>query len=130
MSSFLVVTFAFSASSAVDLSARCALGGEIDTTMMRFLIALAYPALLLPLYLAWSRDQAETQIDKMQEAVFNSPGTQAPLPPVVMLGGVGLLLGYGLLTWLLRLPGWLRLIALALGAPAGVAVFMRRQQGA
>jgi hypothetical protein len=95
--------------------------------MMRFLICLAYPALLLPLYLAWSQSQAEGQIDRMQQAVFNSPGMEAPVPPVVMIGGVGLLVGYGLLAQLLRLPGWLRLVAFGLGLPVGVAIFALRQ---
>jgi hypothetical protein len=95
--------------------------------MVRFLICLVYPALLLPLFLEWSQSQAEGQIDRMQQAVFNSPGMEAPVPPVVVIGGVGLLAGYGLVSRLLRLPGWLRLVALGLGLPVGVAIFSLRQ---
>lgn len=95
--------------------------------MIRFLLCLLYPVLLIPLYLDWSRAQAEGQIDKMQQAVFNTPGSEAPLPPVVVVGGVGLLVGYGLWARLLRLPGWAHFLGMLLGAPLGVAVFTYRQ---
>jgi hypothetical protein len=95
--------------------------------MIRFILCLLYPLLLIPLYLDWSRAQAEGQIDKMQQSVFNTPGSEAPVPPVVVIGGVGLLAGYGLWARLLRLPGWARFLAMLLGAPLGVAVFTYRQ---
>lgn len=95
--------------------------------MTRLLICLLYPLLLTPIYLAWSRDQAEAQIDKMQQAVFDTPGSEAPIPPVVVVGGIGLLAGYGLLGWALRLPGWVRWAGLMLGLPLGVAVHVLRQ---
>jgi hypothetical protein len=63
----------------------------------------------------------------MQAAVFNSPGTEAPVPPAVVLGGIGLLLGYGLWGRLLRLSGGWRGLAMLLGAPLGVAIFALRQ---
>ena len=97
--------------------------------MLRLLATFLYPTLLIPLYLDWSRRQTEAQIDKMQRAVFNSPGTEAPVPPTVIVGGVGLLLGYGLLTSLIGARGWLRVAGLVLGAPVGVAIFMQRQAG-
>jgi hypothetical protein len=96
---------------------------------LRLFVVLAYPILLIPLYLDWSRRQAESQIDKMQRSVFNSPGAEAPVPPPVLLGGVGLLLGFGLLTKLLGVQGWVRAAGLLLGAPIGVAIFMQRQVG-
>ncbi len=96
--------------------------------MIRFLICLLYPLLLTPIYLTWGRDQAETQIDKMQQAVFNTPGSEAPIPPAVIVGGIGLLAGYGLLGWMLRLPGWARFVGLLLGLPLGVAVYLVRQR--
>ncbi|HXF62426.1 MAG TPA: hypothetical protein VNK95_12470 [Caldilineaceae bacterium] len=95
--------------------------------MIRFLLCLAYPVLLVPLYLSWSRSQAEAQIDKMQRAVFNTPGAEAPLPPVVLIGGLGLMAGYGLAARILGLPGWQRFLAIALGLPLGVAVYSLRQ---
>jgi hypothetical protein len=95
--------------------------------MMRFLLNLAYPALLVPLYLDWSRRQAEAQIDKMQRSVFNTPGAEAPLPATVMMGGIGLLVGYGLWTGLLGQRGWQRAVGLVLGIPLGVTIFSLRQ---
>ena len=91
--------------------------------MIRRLLVFAYPLLLVPLYLEWSRKQAEAQIDKMQRAVFNTPGAESPVPPPVVLAGVGLLGGYGILTWLVGVKGWPRLLALVVGAPLGVALF-------
>jgi hypothetical protein len=97
--------------------------------MLRYLATFLYPILLIPLYLDWSHRQSEEQIDKMQRAVFNSPGAEAPVPPTVIVGGVGLLLGYGLLTAIIGTRGWLRAAGLVLGAPVGVAIFMQRQAG-
>jgi hypothetical protein len=95
--------------------------------MLRILMVFAYPILLLPLYLTWSAQQAEAQIDKMQRAVFNSPGAESPVPTPVVLAGVGLLGGFGLLTWALGVKGWVRVLALGVGAPVGVAIFALRQ---
>ncbi len=95
--------------------------------MLRLLLTFAYPILLLPIYLAWSFDQAEAQIDKMQRAVFNTPGAESPVPTPVVLAGASLLGGYGLLTWLVGVKGWVRVLALVVGAPIGVAVFAMRQ---
>jgi hypothetical protein len=95
--------------------------------MIRWLMVLAYPVLLLPLYLEWSRQQAEAQIDKMQRAVFNTPGAESPVPAPVLVVGAGLLGGYGLLSWLIGVKGWPRLLALVVGAPIGVAIFSMRQ---
>lgn len=53
--------------------------------------SILYLTALLPLYLQWSKQQAERQIDKMQEAVFNSPGAESPVTPAVVAGGVTLL---------------------------------------
>ena len=53
--------------------------------------SILYLASLLPIYLQWSRQQAEGQIDKMQSAVFNTPGAESPLTPSVVTGGVTLL---------------------------------------
>ena len=97
--------------------------------MLRFLIVFAYPILLVPLYLEWSRRQAESQIDKMQRSVFNSPGMEAPVPPLVVAGGGLLLVGYWLLTKIVGASGWLRAMGALVGAPVGVAIFTQRQAG-
>lgn len=95
--------------------------------MLRLLIALGYPIFFIPLYLEWSRRQAENQIDKMQRSVFNSPGVEAPVPPPVIVGGALLLVGYWLVTRLFGVGGWLRFLGMLLGAPVGVAIFTQRQ---
>ena len=97
--------------------------------MLRLVIALGYPIFLIPLYLDWSRRQTEDQIDKMQRSVFNSPGAEAPVPPPVVVGGALLLLGYGGITHLFGVQGWLRVLGMVIGAPVGVAIFTRRQAG-
>lgn len=51
-------------------------------------------AILLTFYMRWSFEQAETQIDKMQDAAFNTPGAEAPLPPNVLLAGFAIVCGY------------------------------------
>ena len=97
--------------------------------MLRFLLALGYPILIIPLYLEWSRRQAEQQIDKMQRSVFNSPGAEAPVPPLVILLGAILLAGYWAATRLFGVGGWLRGIGALIGVPVGVAIFTKRQTG-
>jgi hypothetical protein len=97
--------------------------------MLRLLITLGYPIFLIPLYLDWSRRQAEDQIDKMQRAVFNSPGAEAPVPPTVVFGGALLMLGYLGVTRLFGVQGWLRVLGVVIGAPVGVTIFTRRQAG-
>jgi hypothetical protein len=97
--------------------------------MLRFFLTLAYPIFLTPLYLEWSRRQTEGQIDKMQSAAFNTPGTEAPVPALVIVGGVALLVGYWLLTRLFGLQGWVRALGVLLGVPVGVAIFTQRLAG-
>lgn len=97
--------------------------------MLRLIIALGYPILLVPLYLDWSRRQAENQIDKMQRSVFNSPGAEAPVPPPVIVGGALLMLGYWGISKLFGVQGWLRALGVVIGTPVGVAIFTRRQSG-
>jgi hypothetical protein len=97
--------------------------------IIRVLLVLAYPIFVIPFYLDWSRDQAESQIDKMQAAVFNSPGMEAPVPPPVLGVGALLMVGYWLLTRLCGVRGWARALALLLSAPVGVAIYTQRQAG-
>ena len=97
--------------------------------MLRWLFAFAYPIFLTPFYLEWSRGQTEGQIDKMQAAAFNTPGTESPVPAPVLVGGAGLLIGFWLRTRLLGVRGWTRALAVLLGVPVGVAIFTQRQAG-
>jgi hypothetical protein len=94
--------------------------------MLAFWLAVAYPLLTLPPFVAWTRRQIEGQIDKMQAAVFNTPGTEAPVPPGVVMAGLGWLLGYAAVTAGLGVKGWRRGAALALGAGLGSAMIALR----
>jgi hypothetical protein len=97
--------------------------------MLRLLITLGYPIVLVPFYLEWSRRQAEGQIDKMQAAVFNTPGAEAPVPSSVVVGGALLILSYWGVTRLFGARGGLQLLGALIGVPAGVAIFAQRQAG-
>jgi len=92
---------------------------------LKFTLSTLYVALLLPLYLHWSQQQIENQIDKMQEAVFNTPGVEAPVPPPVLLSGIALLSGH---LWLgqrgLRLKSWQTAGSLVLGGLIGTGLFI------
>jgi hypothetical protein len=91
---------------------------------MRFFFSMLATALVLPAYLGWSRAQAEEQIDQMQQAAFNTPGAEAPVPPAVLLGGAGLLTGHFIVARLLKLRSWQALISLAGGLAAGIGLYL------
>lgn len=92
---------------------------------LKFILSTLCTALLLPLYLHWSRQQIENQIDKMQEAVFNTPGVEAPVPPPVLLGGIALI---GSHVWIgqrgLSLRSWQTAGSLIFGSLIGAALFL------
>ena len=84
--------------------------------MFRFLLSTLYTIVFLPLYVGWAAQQAEQQIDKMQEAAFNTPGAEAPIPPPVILGGAVVFAGHMLVGhFLLKLKGWQTWLALLFG---------------
>lgn len=89
--------------------------------MLRFLLAVAYPALLLPPLFGWARGEIAGRIRQMQQAAFDTPGAAAPLPPQVLVVGVGALLGHLLWGRLLGLHPALRWLALLLGTGIGTA---------
>jgi hypothetical protein len=91
---------------------------------MRFLFNLLATALALPFYLEWGRAQAEEQIDEMQRAAFNTPGAESPVPPAVILGGMGMLAGHFALARLLGLRFWQALFTLVGGVAAGVGLYL------
>jgi hypothetical protein len=95
--------------------------------MIKFLLSLLYSATSLSFFLEWAQGRAEGQIDKMQDAVFNTPGAEAPVPPDVVLGGVGLLATYLVLGKVLGLAGWQTFLSLVLGIAAGTVLFVQRK---
>ncbi len=92
--------------------------------MLRVLFGALYPTLALPLFLRWSTSQVEGQIDKMQQAVFNTPGAEAPVPPIVIVGGAGLTAGYFAYARALRLGLARTAVCLLLGGAAGAALYL------
>ena len=92
---------------------------------MRFWASVLTTLSVIPLWLRWGLDQSEQQIDKMQEAVFNSPGTQAPIPPPVLLATSALLSAHLLLgLTIFRLSFWRTLLSLLLSFAAGTGLFL------
>jgi hypothetical protein len=95
--------------------------------MIKLAINSLCTALSLPFYLEWAQGRAEQQIDKMQSAVFNTPGAESPLPPVVFLGGMGLLVTHFAFGQVLGLRGWQRFLSLLLGIAIGLGIVYRRK---
>jgi hypothetical protein len=95
--------------------------------MIRLWTSSALLALLLPVLAAWGQEQTEQQIDKMQEAAFNTPGAEAPVPGTVLAAGAGLLVGHFVVgKLLLRLRIWQTILSLLLGLAAGTALTLVR----
>jgi UDP-N-acetylmuramyl pentapeptide phosphotransferase/UDP-N-acetylglucosamine-1-phosphate transferase len=98
--------------------------------MFRFLISTLCTALLTPFYLQWGRQQAEAQIDQMQQEAFNTPGMGAPVPPIVLLGGSAFIGGHFLVgKQLLQLKSWQAWFTLLLGMGLGVLLFWQQHKG-
>jgi hypothetical protein len=93
--------------------------------MLRFLFATFIHAAAAFVFLDWSSRQAEGQIDKMLDAVFNTPGVEPPIPPVVIVGGVGTLVAQVILNRLLRLRAAASVVSIVLGTGLGATVFVR-----
>lgn len=91
---------------------------------MKFLLSTLFTGGILPFFLMWGKGQADAQIDKMQEAAFNTPGMESPVPPQVMVAGIGLLVSHFVFgQLLLRLKNWQVMSSLLLGSMSGVVGF-------
>lgn len=95
--------------------------------LVRFLLHTLLVAVATYFFAGWAKAQSDRQIGKMQDAVFNTPGAEAPVPPAVAAAGVAL---FGSL-WLagrrlLLLRGWQTLLGLLGGAAGGAAAFIAR----
>jgi hypothetical protein len=99
--------------------------------MIRFLLNALTFAILVLRFLVWSRDEAEGQLDKMQQKVHFTPGAESPLPPPVLLGGAGLVVGHFVLgRTLWRLTGGQLLATLLLGLAGGLAWYLLQMERA
>jgi len=98
--------------------------------MRKFFFSSLYLALLLPLYLIWSRQQIEEQIDKMQEAVFNTPGAESPVTPPMIIGGISLLVTHIMIARRgLQLSLMAALGSMLLGGAIGILGWLQWQKG-
>ena len=96
---------------------------------MRFLASTLLASGVFALFLRWARSQSEGQIDKMQEAVFNSPGVEAPVPPRVFVAAFGLLVVLWFINRnVLRLTRRQTLISLLTSGAGGVFALLRTRK--
>jgi hypothetical protein len=93
--------------------------------MLKFILSTLFTAALLPIFLAWSREQTEGQIDKMQEAAFNTPGMASPVTPPMLAGGIGLAVGHFTVGGWLGQKGWQTFLSLLAGLGVGTALFFQ-----
>ncbi len=93
--------------------------------MLRFTLSTLFTTALLPLFLSWSQEQSEQQIDKMQEASFNTPGMESPVTPPMLAGGAGLVVGHFLVGGWLGQKAWQSVLSLLMGLGAGVGIFLQ-----
>jgi hypothetical protein len=96
--------------------------------MFKFLLSLLYSTVSLTLFWGWAQQRVEGQLDKMQDAVFNTPGAEAPVPPDVAIGGLGLMATHFVFGQkILGLRGWQTFLSFGLGIGAGVAIYLQRK---
>lgn len=94
--------------------------------MLKFILSTLATATALPALLFWARGRAEGQIDKMQDAVFNTPGAESPVTPDVALAGAGFVSAHFVLGQkVLGLRGWQTILSLLLGIGIGIGLFFQ-----
>ncbi len=94
--------------------------------MVKFILSTLATAAALPALLSWAQGRAEGQIDKMQDAVFNTPGAESPVTPDVALAGVGFVSAHFVLGQkVLGLRGWQTILSLLLGIGIGIGLFFQ-----
>jgi len=92
--------------------------------MLRFLINTFLTGLAVAFFLKWGREQAESQVDKMQAAVHGTPGAEPPVPPEVLVAGVGLLGGHWLVARTLGLNSVAAMLSLVAAIGAGFGYYI------
>jgi hypothetical protein len=96
--------------------------------MIRLILSILISAVTWFQFLDWARGKTEGQINKMQEAAFNTPGADAPVPIAVLMAGVSVVTAHFTVGRFLRLRRWQTLTSLMLGLGAGVFLFAKRVQ--
>lgn len=91
---------------------------------MAFLFSLLANLLINHFFLAWAQKETGAAIGRMQDAAFDTPGAQSPLPAPVLVGGGALIAGELLLArWIGRLSGGRAVLALLLGGVVAGAIY-------
>lgn len=91
---------------------------------MSFWPSLICNTVLSSIFLHWAQQETDAQIGRMQDAAYDTPGAQSPLPASVLVGAGLLAAGQiGLAQRLWRLSGGQALALLLLGA--GAAALLR-----
>lgn len=98
--------------------------------MFRLLLSTIYNAVSWSQFLNWAWNQTENQIDKMQDAAFETPGMEAPVPPSVLMAAAGVIGSHLTVSRILRLRPWQSLLSLALGVAAAAAIVLARPKRA
>ncbi|MBW7881759.1 MAG: hypothetical protein H3C34_03830 [Caldilineaceae bacterium] len=99
------------------------------STLVRFTVGTAFTTIALPFFLDWARDEAEKQIDRMQEAVHFTPGAESPITAEVVVGGIGLTAGHFIVARVLGLRFGAALLSLFMAAVIGGSIFIYRAVG-
>ena len=99
-------------------------------SMFRLLLSVLYNAVTWFQFLDRAWNQTEGQIDKMQDAAYDTPGAESPVPPSILVAAAGVLAGHLTLSRILRLRPWQSILSLALGVAAGAALVLLRPQRA
>ncbi|MGB5051143.1 MAG: hypothetical protein WBO46_19510 [Caldilineaceae bacterium] len=84
---------------------------------MGFLFSLVCNVLIDWLFLGWARRETDTRLGKMQDAAFDTPGAQSPVPASVLAAAGALALGqWAVARSLWKLSGRQAVAGLILGA--------------
>ena len=92
---------------------------------MRFIASTIYMSILLPLLLSWAKNEADQRMGKMQDAAYDTPGAESPIPPQVIIGSMGLVGGHFLLgSGMLKQRKRVTLAAFFIGTLIGITTFI------
>lgn len=96
---------------------------------MRFLASTLYISILLPFLLGWAKNETDHRMKKMQDAAYDTPGAESPLPPQVIIGSMGLIGGHFLFSsGIMKLKKRFTFLTLIVGGLIGVAMFLFAQR--
>ena len=62
--------------------------------MIRLLLSVVISATSWFEFLDWAWGETEGQIDKMQDAAFDTPGVESPVPPAVLMAALSVVAGH------------------------------------